>query len=1118
VIYLKRVLTAKYAVVVVLLSLLVFAGCEKSASTGNSGSDEASPRYTSFREIPGVTADEVRAIEALKREREFFVYAMTSNSEAFVGEDGEISGYAALFCQWLSELFGIPFVPALYQWGDLLAALADGEADFTGEMTATDERRKTYFMTGAIAERPVKILRIEDSPPLEAIARQRPLRYLFLGGTTTFDAVIVHLKGEYETILAYDNESIYNMLKSGQADAFFSEGPGEAAFDIYGDVIAEDFFPLIYSPVSLTTQNPALEPVISVVQKALQSGSIRYLIGLYNQGHREYMKHKFLIRLNEEEQAYIEAHPVVPFAAEYDNYPVSFYDTREKRWQGIAFEVLQEVRELTGLNFEVANDQRAEWPDLLKMLEDGKAAMISELIRSPYRENRFLWPDTSILNDHSALISKTEHHNININEILYLRVGMPKGTAHTELFKSWFPNHTGIVEYDGVDIAFRALERDEIDMVMTSQHQFLILTNYRELVGYKLNIVFDHSFESTFGFNRNEAVLCSIMDKALALIDIKMISGQWLRRTYDYRTKVAQARLPWVVGAVTLVFGLVFLLVLFRRNRDEGRQFESLVQKRTAELNESRCKLEAALESAKSANRSKSIFLANMSHEMRTPLNAIIGMTTIARNASDLERKDYALGKIDNASVHLLGVINDVLDMSKIEANMLELSPIEFNLEKVLKKVVTVINFRVEEKRQKFTVHIDRTLPQTLVGDDQRLAQVITNLLSNAVKFTPEEGSITLDARFLKEKDGVCTVQISVTDTGIGISPEQQTGLFRAFHQAESSIARTFGGTGLGLAISRNIVELMGGRIWIESELGKGAKFAFTIQAKRGEEKNERPLAPDVNLKNIRLLAVDDDPDFLLHFGEIARSLGVYCDTVGSGEEAISLAERNEIYHIYFIDWRMPGMDGIQAAAELKARTPANSVVIMMSAAEWNAVEIEARRAGIRKFLSKPIFPSTIADIINDCLGVQYDQVTEAVPDITGLFAGRRILLTEDVEINREIVLTLLEPTGLEIDCAENGIEAVRMFSEAPGKYELIFMDVQMPEMDGYEATRRIRAIEKELCGSHEDLFRQIPIVAMTANVFSEDIEKCLKSGMNSHLGKPLDFDEVLDKLYAYLR
>jgi len=414
--------------------------------------------------------------------------------------------------------------------------------------------------------------------------------------------------------------------------------------------------------------------------------------------------------------------------------------------------------------------------------------------------------------------------------------------------------------------------------------------------------------------------------------------------------------------------------------------------------------LREALEKATIASKAKGEFLSNMSHEMRTPLNAIIGMTTIAKNAVDLEHKNHALDKISDASTHLLGVINDVLDMSKIEANKLELSSVEYNFERALQKSVAIITFRIEEKHQQLKVNIDKAIPEILIGDDQRLIQVITNLLGNAVKFTPEDGSINLNAYLLGEENGLCTIQISVTDTGIGLSEEQITRLFQSFQQAEASTVRKYGGSGLGLAICKNIVGMMGGKIWVESQLNKGSTFSFTIRGKRGEGK--------------------------------AKNYGI------NGHLATKFP------------------------AHAKGTDPSNT---------------------------------------------------------SGIFTGRRILLVEDIEVNREIVLTILEPSELEIDCAENGIRAVEMFREEPERYDMIFMDVQMPEMDGYDATRCIRAVEDELYRGLPHLQRsfqqkRIPIIAMTANVFKEDIDKCLDAGMDDHIGKPLDFEVVMEKLRFYLK
>ena len=552
---------------------------------------------------------------------------------------------------------------------------------------------------------------------------------------------------------------------------------------------------------------------------------------------------------------------------------------------------------------------------------------------------------------------------------------------------------------------------------------------------------------------------------------------------------------------------------VFSENEESILRAGSLLMANALLRNEMTLNMQSALENAKAASRAKSSFLSNMSHEIRTPMNAIIGMTMIGKSAPGTEKKNYAFDKIEDASNHLLGIINDILEMSKIEAGKMELSVMVFNLEQMLQKVINIISFRIDEKRQKFTVHIDGDVPRLLIGDDLRLAQVITNLLSNATKFAPDSESVHLGVHLDDVENGLYTIRFTVKDTGIGISRDQQMRLFKSFEQAERGITRKYGGTGLGLAISKYIVELMGGKIWIESDLGKGTTIFFTIQTRRGGE-NPNYLS-GLDRSTTRVLLVDDDPELHQGFENIAEQLQLQCDIASSGEEALRLVKEEGPYDMFFIDWKIPGKGAIELTREIKAHDADKSVILMLSVVEWNTVEKDAKAAGVDDFLSMPLLASTLAECVGKYIGTS-DPLTEDTEDdsMFGLdetFPGRRVLLAEDVEINREIVQAILEPTEIQIDCAANGTEVVRMFRDDPNRYDLIFMDLQMPEMNGLEATRHIRSI-----GSPKA--KKIPIIAMTANVFKEDIEICIEAGMNAHIGKPLVLGEVMEILRQYLR
>ena len=514
------------------------------------------------------------------------------------------------------------------------------------------------------------------------------------------------------------------------------------------------------------------------------------------------------------------------------------------------------------------------------------------------------------------------------------------------------------------------------------------------------------------------------------------------------------------------------------------------------------------------ANRAKSEFLSRMSHEMRTPMNAIIGMTKIAETTDDAARIKHCLTTISISAGHLLGIINDVLDMSKIEAGKFELDNAPLNIEKTLMKVAGIVLDNMEKKDQRFNVVLSKDLHLSYIADDLRLSQVLTNLLSNAVKFTPDNGSVTLTVEEVEQFEHANMLRFSIADTGIGMTEEQISRLFNAFEQADGGISRKYGGTGLGLAISKSIVEKMNGRIWVESEPGVGSTFIFDVKLERAANRDVITF-DGLHPEDIKLLVVESDDVVRRHFISITDSFGIGADPAANTDEALALMQEaryyDRMYDIIFLDYDLPGINGVDFANSLNRLIDNNTVIIITTYLEWHNVEKLAFDSNITHFIAKPLFPSSILNAINETIGstlkkhvIKPDDVSET-PDLSGV----RILLTEDVDINREIFIALLEETGVSIDIAENGLIAVSKFTENPDKYDVIIMDVQMPEMDGYEATRAIR--QSDLPHA-----KTIPIIAMTANAFKEDIDRCLKSGMNDHLAKPIDEKAVIAKIVQY--
>jgi CheY-like chemotaxis protein len=433
----------------------------------------------------------------------------------------------------------------------------------------------------------------------------------------------------------------------------------------------------------------------------------------------------------------------------------------------------------------------------------------------------------------------------------------------------------------------------------------------------------------------------------------------------------------------------------------------------------------------------------------------------------------------------------------------------------MLMDIINVTNVRAEEKNLNFAVILNTNVPSLIISDELRFSQVIMNLLNNAIKFTPENGKVVLRVEKADEVDDEITLKTEIADSGIGMTEEQQKRLFTSYGQADSNISRNFGGTGLGLVISKQIVELMNGEIWVESKPNKGSKFIFTTKVKKGIGKADVLLSTKINKDELRILAVDDSEETRMYFAHIMEAFHLPCDIASNGKEALEMMKNSadKPYNLFFVDWQMPEMDGITLTKRIKEITSDKSFVIMLSMTDWKTIEKDAISAGVNQFIPKPLFPSVLINVINECIEIKPKDSSGKQEELnkTGFdFSEYTILAAEDVEINREILSTLLEETGISIDFARDGSNAVSMFQMHPDKYRLILMDVNMPEMDGYEATQAIRALElaraKDIC-----------IIAMTANVFREDIEKCLAAGMNDHIGKPIAPEALYEKLRKYL-
>ncbi|MCL1902811.1 MAG: transporter substrate-binding domain-containing protein [Oscillospiraceae bacterium] len=1116
------------------LILLGFTGCKR---------ERENSVFPSFLDVPGITAEEVAAITALQRKYDSFTYAMPSSIEAFFNEDGEIKGFAVLFCNWLTELFDIEFVLEEYQFGEILTGLEDGSIDFTGTMTLTSERREKYIMTEPIAERTLKYFRIEESVPIKEIRETRLPRYGMLKNSVVTESVTANLEDDFEYIPIDDYYAVYDMLKNGEIDAYIHENHTEAVFVGNHDIVSSDFLPVVISPVSFTAQNVEFKPIIDVVQKALDSNGADFLTDMYNEGYTEYLTHILLSRLTPEERDYLWSEPTVYFGAEYYNYPLSFYNTHDKKWDGVVFDVIEGLNNMTGIKFERINDRSVPWYELFTMLENDEVSFVTELLHSKEREGLFIWPDTPILTDKYALLSRSEHRDIGINEVYNIKVGLTEGSTYAELFHEWFPDHKNYINYNTYEEIITAFERGEIDMVMLSERWLLTMTNYHELSGYKINLVFDKHAESYLGFNRNETVLCSIVNKYLSLIDVNDVTVHWTNKTYDYRLKMAHARLPWLIGAsILLICVIILMFILFQRKRTEEHRLEKIIDECTKEWEKQTSILKSVFDSSpdlmfcmdldfnyvqinkrmeehfnviekdvigkrdgeilgvpadvlkkmldtdktvltektavmveelvpnhkgdevyfdttkvplwlgdemigilgtahdvtlrknmeeeiKAASRYKSAFLANMSHELRTPLNAIIGLTALMLEEENLpDEIRHNCESVCRSGNTLLSIVNDILDMSKIESGKLNLVPVEYHVPSIINDTSILINTYIGEKPIVFKLNINASLPGVLYGDEIRIKQIMNNLLSNAVKYT-DEGVVELSIsceRVVKDK---ALLTISVKDTGMGIKPDDVARLFEVYSRVDMESNRKKEGTGLGLSITRQLAEMMGGGISVESEYGSGS--VFTVKFYQGlvndtvigetvsenlksfkfnDDKQVAHKIVRTDLSHARVLIVDDVQSNLDVATGLMKKYNLKIDCVLSGRAAIDKIKNKNapVYNAIFMDHMMPEMDGIETANVIRAigtEYAKNVPIIALTANAISGTEKLFFDNDFQDFLTKPIDIHRLDAVMKKWLRVDLEQVERVVKEPDGVKANTDEIVIPGIDVAKTLSL-----------------------------------------------------------------------------------------------------------------
>ncbi len=1028
----------------------------------------------------------------------------------YVNEKGARKGYGYELLETLSGYAGWQFEYVTCDWSDCFEKLKNGEIDIIGGISYTEDRTQEMLFSDEPMGVEKYYLYADLSRADISASDFKTLNGKKIGvlmGTEP-EVMLTEWEEKYglktEHVNISNNEDVKQKLANHEIDCFVSLEESFWAERGISTITRVGESGIYYA---INKNRPDIKEELDDAMRALDEAVPFYTADLY----KRYFSMDYTPILTGEEKAWLRKHGAIRMGFLASDSGVSTFDPATGEFTGVITDYIQFAADCLGnqeLEFQLVGYDSKEAE--LDALKSGEIDMIFHCDQNPNlaEEYHFACTNTTWTSNLMAVTNKQHFNENNVN-----RIAVPQNKLSLKKYLAFYYPQWEIVDCDTQEDAARLVKDGQADCFVTgisSENKYSKKYSF-----YSVPLV--NPVRSCFAVNSGNRSLLSILNKTIKAMPVNMLAGALAM----YKSSARKVTLSdfikdnffkvMLISSIAVAVVLLTILMLLQK----ARKAEAAARKAASDTQELNAKLQVAVEKAESANRAKSTFLSNMSHDIRTPMNAIIGFTTLAlSNIDDTDRvKDY-LAKTLASSNHLLSLINDVLDMSRIESGKIHLEEVEVNLSDVLHDLKTIVSGQIYAKQLELYMDAMDVTDEDVYCDKTRLNQILLNLLSNAIKFTPAGGTVSVRVRQLAGKVRGCgQYEFRIKDNGIGMSQEFAQKIFEPFERERTSTVSRIQGTGLGMAITKNIVDMMGGTIEVQTAQGKGTEFTVCVPMRAQTE--QRPVEKITELEGLKALVVDDDFNTCDSVTKMLVKVGMRAEWTLSGKEAVLRArqsiEMSDAYHAYIIDWRLPDMNGIEVTRQIRSLHD-DTPIIILTAYDWSDIEVEAKAAGVTAFCAKPMFMSDLRETLMSALGQKpADAVQRLLPEKNADFKGKHILLVEDNELNREIAQEILREYGFLVDSAENGAVAVEKVSTAaPGSYDLVLMDVQMPIMDGYTATRKIRALD-------DPARAKLPILAMTANAFDEDRRNALESGMNGFLSKPIVIDDLVQELHKIL-